>query len=203
MTTLAIQSSGVCMDLYRPCAESVKAQDIITCLKNINRYAGSTRLSVAAHSAFCATLTKYTPQDVSSKDRLYHLMILHDAHEAYTGDVINPCMAALKEIQAMLFGLQNVNIHFCLDVLKTGIDKAIFEAAGVAPPSVLERGLMKKIDNDALDIEMKLFGAGNMPEHLSVYGDWLVNRLKSPEYRADLEAEFEAAINTMIWAKNE
>jgi hypothetical protein len=89
--------TGSAFDLANPSAASVHLVDIVHALSCINRYTGQFPfpLSVAQHSVL---LSQVCPAE-------YRLeVLLHDVHEAYTGDVSAPLKTllgpTLKEIEA-------------------------------------------------------------------------------------------------------
>lgn len=80
--------SGIAFDLLEPRAEDVRLDDIALALSRINRFAGHTHMAgynVAQHSYLVMDLM---PQHCSPHLKLAAL--LHDAHEAYTGDITTP-----------------------------------------------------------------------------------------------------------------
>lgn len=88
-----ITYSGVKFDLLNPKPEMVLIKDIAHALSNICRFTGHTQqfYSVAQHSVECSRLV------TSSGYRLESL--LHDAHEAYIGDVATPLKRLLPDYQ--------------------------------------------------------------------------------------------------------
>lgn len=82
--------------------------------------------------------------------------LLHDAHEAYTGDITSPVHQALSELgRAMGVGFQGNDIGHVIDALKAGIDKAILSAAGLAMPSQDIRSVIKVMDIRMLATERR------------------------------------------------
>ena len=79
--------SGTAVDLIQPDPETIRLDDIAHHLARIHRYTGGTEWSVAAHSLCVAML-------VPREFRLEAL--LHDAHEAYVGDVSSPMKSAMR-----------------------------------------------------------------------------------------------------------
>lgn len=106
-------AAGVAFDLEAPRAEDVRAGDLAHALAGINRFGGHLRVphySVAQHSILCAVLLWQR-----TRDRLATTAaLLHDAHEAYTGD-----------LKAPLKALINACAPGCLRDLEGGIDHAI------------------------------------------------------------------------------
>lgn len=88
--TWMLTHSGRKMDLAAPASHAVHTSDISHALGNLCRFGGHTRsfYSVAQHSVLVATLLP---------DELKLAGLLHDAAEAYLGDVIQPLKLLLKE----------------------------------------------------------------------------------------------------------
>lgn len=82
--------TGQIFDLWNPIPEQVSIPDIAHALSNICRFGGHTRVhySVAQHSVLVSS-------QLNSKDALVGL--LHDAAEAYVGDMVKPLKNALPE----------------------------------------------------------------------------------------------------------
>jgi hypothetical protein len=78
-----------------PQIECLKIEDIAHALAHINRFTGHTwrAYSVAEHSIICA-------QKASPEAKLHALM--HDAHEAYLGDVSGPLKALIGPVYKQL-----------------------------------------------------------------------------------------------------
>lgn len=90
--TWILTRSGVRFDLLNPTPDMINAFDIALALSRINRFNGHTNTpyTVAEHSIRVAAL-------VSPQYRLQAL--LHDAAEAYIGDISSPLKAMLPEYQ--------------------------------------------------------------------------------------------------------
>lgn len=83
--TSMLMFSGDYFDFADPCPENIHLEDIAHGLSNINRFNGQTPkpFSVATHSVNCYFL--------AGIDRhLCREALMHDAHEAYVGDMIWP-----------------------------------------------------------------------------------------------------------------
>lgn len=76
-----------CIDVFNLKPEDIKIEDIITALPNICRFGGriNTHYSVAQH---CVELARWLSNN--NKVELVPLALLHDACEAYIGDIIYP-----------------------------------------------------------------------------------------------------------------
>jgi hypothetical protein len=107
--------TGRVFPLIDPMQEDVRWPDVIYALAHINRFTGHAgTYSVAQHSCLVA---EQLPHDM----KLYGL--LHDAHEAYIGDVSTPLKKTLK----MMYGL---NLWSLVD----SVDEAIHLAADLPHP---------------------------------------------------------------------
>jgi hypothetical protein len=116
--------SGKKFDLLFPKVEQVDLRDIAFHLSHTPRYAGATGgYSVAQHSLHVAN-------EMPFPHRAYGL--LHDAHEAYIGDITRPVQAALGEILDS-YCEQGALAH-ALEIMKREIDRVIHEACGLPWP---------------------------------------------------------------------
>ena len=90
--------SGIAFDLLRPRAEDVSLVDVAGHLSKINRYAGATLgpigPSVAQHSVHVSRILEVwgAPLEVQREG------LLHDAPEAYYGDVSSPVQRAMRAV---------------------------------------------------------------------------------------------------------
>lgn len=131
-------ASGVRFDLEQPQAAMVNIDDIAWSLARQSRYLGHTKgepYNVALHSVWVAD---YLLRRTCS-DRLALLGLLHDAHEAYCGDIIRPMADALGPTD--------------LPSIKWVIQKAVWEAVGITPPADNEQRLINTADEQALIFE--------------------------------------------------
>jgi len=115
---LKTMPSGVMFDFAAPRPEMVTLYDIWYCLARINRWGGNIEpvtYTVAQHSLVTASACRL-PQS-----RVYAL--LHDAAEAYIGDLPTPLKLWLENAGAGILGLE-MRILF----------GAIFPAFGINPP---------------------------------------------------------------------
>ncbi len=152
---VAVTYGGARFDLLHPRPEAVDFGVIAEHLSKIARFSGATYTpySVAQHSIVVADAL---PPEL----RIYGL--LHDAPEAFTGDIPAPFQSALAGFPAAANGLA---------VLHDNIAAAIWRAAGVPPPSraiatqVLRADLMAR-KSEARDLipgaDPEDFGPGPM-----------------------------------------
>lgn len=161
--------------VLRPCHEEVELEDIAHSLANLCRYNGHTKhfYSVAQHSVYVSQVLL----DWTGDRKLALLGLLHDAAEAYMGDVTRPLKAALDE-----------RAPGVLRKVEDRIQEAILErfALGRAPAEIVSgtyqdmvwetagAAWVKQADNVVLAAEMRdLLGApksnvgkwgGDLPE---------------------------------------
>lgn len=85
-------------DFLNPRVEDVELSDIAFALSHINRYTGHVGpYSVASHSLHVARIV----ETVLGRADLVLEALLHDAHEAYVGDVTAPLKRLLPEFQTI------------------------------------------------------------------------------------------------------
>lgn len=117
------------------------AEQIARQLGKLCRYAGATpdHWSVARHSLLVAALAPDDPEH-----RLAAL--LHDAHEAFTGDILRPMTAMLCSFSRReITGTQQA------------IDRALYALIGFDPCPVVLKGVVMA-DDTACKLEMQLLG---------------------------------------------
>jgi uncharacterized protein len=147
-----LTSSGRRVEILNPRPDSINIADIAHALGNIPRFTGhtKTRWSVAMHSmlvAWILRLGNYSP-------RVQLLGLLHDAHEAYTGDVATPLKRALAlasidgkgALKRIEDGLDRA-IHAHFDLIATGDDKLAIKAADLLALATEFRDLMPATSN--------------------------------------------------------
>jgi hypothetical protein len=155
--TKILTYSGVVFDLIEPKAADVRFDDIVAPLSRIGRFNDhlAERVTLLQHSLLVADLVGY-------KARPYAL--LHDAHEAYIGDITTPVVQALDTA--------NYGTASAVAALKYRIDRAIYEAFGLPWPSEAILDEIKDADLMALSIEQEGFADSG--------SDWLWAGLPEP-----------------------
>lgn len=128
------------IDLRHPRPEDIDIKDIAAGLSKICRFGGQCQefYSVAQHSVLVAHL---------ASPPLSAVGLLHDAAEAYLGDVVKPLKVILGD---------------CYSDLEHAFERAIFRNFGLQPD--LKQNI-KEMDVWALHIENEAFRHGN-PGHL-------------------------------------
>lgn len=131
--TYLVTRSNVKFDLVNVSAVNVRLEDIAWSLARIPRFIGHSRAfrSVAAHSVSCAALARRFRES----ERVQLLCVLHDAHEAYLGDLISPVVNVMPlEVAQWWVGLKN------------RVQQAIWERFHVSPPDESEHMLISTYD---------------------------------------------------------
>lgn len=146
--------SGEYFDLSCPKAELVRVEDIAYALSRLSRFNGHTLrwtpLTVAQHSVLVAELTAQITTD--NQEQLYAL--LHDAHEAYIGDITYPVKRALLALMS--------DYGDPIAKLKDNVQAAIHAKVGLPwpVPEIWARDI-KLADSAALVLEKDHFMPGN------------------------------------------
>lgn len=139
-------ASGGKFHLHDPSPEEVCLRDIAESLAKACRFNGHTQFfySVAQHSCLVMDL-------LTSVEALPY-GLLHDAHEAYTGDLITP----MRHVLTMQAG------YDVWEEITKDIDRAIHEAFGLKwPPHPTLLKLVEEADRQALATEKRdLMGKG-------------------------------------------
>jgi hypothetical protein len=141
--------SGRAFPLVDPEPSDVHWPDVCYGLAHNNRYAGHAgAYSVAQHSILVANA-------LPKEYRLYGL--LHDAHEAFIGDITRPVNKAIIHLANRMCGDHvAADVEDVLTDLKYGIDKAIFAKAGLNPiPSQEIREMVHVADVRTLAAEVR------------------------------------------------
>jgi len=161
-------ASGLVVDLVTPTPETINIRDIAWSLSRLARYNGHTLgdfpYSVAQHSCWVANRVMSKTNDKSFA--LYAL--LHDAHEAYTGDMVSP-MKWLDRLS-----------HIIKDI-EFSLQQAIHTAVDMPPTRKAVRDAIKQADKEALAVEAyHLMPSRGRDWNLPVVSDDLLNAFESP-----------------------
>jgi len=173
--------TGRRFDLIYPQARDVCAADLAHHLGYQGRYAGAARQhwATAQHSIIVAAAVWARTHD---KTATAH-GLLHDAHEAYTGDQIHPLKIALAEVCAAG--------RDALREIARGCDHAIWQWAGIAPPDIATAKLIKDLDQGAVLALERSLQLGPAP------APWINDELKvrplSPE-------DLDTTVGGEIWS---
>jgi len=147
---VAAARDGRSIDLLSPTADRIDFDEIAHTLANINRYAGSFEkpISVAQHTIIAVDAAPFS---------LKPWVVLHDAHEAFIGDLTRPTVSALECIAGGLELGAGLAFRRALDELRRRHDEAIYTAAGLPMPSVEQARQIEKYDLIALSTERRDF----------------------------------------------
>lgn len=132
--------SGALLNLVEPQIEDISFHDIARSLSNLSRFAGHgwKFYSVAQHSCVVAGLLP---------EHLRHHGLLHDAHEAFVGDISSPVKAALGKVIPGFSG--------AFRQIESRLIGLIYEKADFKLPTPAESAQVKKADLVALAIEQR------------------------------------------------
>lgn len=122
--------SGLYFDLAEPKSDTIRLEDVAHALAHLCRYTGhcSEFYSVAQH---CVIVSRYVPRELALAG------LLHDAAEAYIGDVARP----LKDLMKSMGGDYKAIEH--------RVEAVVEEAFGL-PEGILDAPEVKNIDTRAL-----------------------------------------------------
>ena len=131
--TWFVSRSGIIWDVAKPTVQMIHWPDVAESLAKQCRWNGHCRdfYSVAEHCILVSQL-------VTSDLRLHAL--LHDAHEAFLGDIIRPVKAVLGD---------------ALKEVEDRLDQVIYQAAVLDVPRGIDRTLIKDADMRALATERR------------------------------------------------
>ncbi len=141
--------SGHALDLLDPQPSQVWLCDIAMSLERMPRFNGHTTFrtwSIAHHSLLVANLVSQADDEDDASRRLAAL--LHDAHEAYIGDITSPLKMALCDLARAPI----------VDQISRPIQRVIHGRFGLPATLPLEwRKAIRHADMTALAIEASLF----------------------------------------------
>jgi len=139
--------SGAMVSLVDPEPFTIDIEDIARHLSKISRYNGATRTehgySVAQHSAWVAAAVEVFLDDPEDTGTVM-CALLHDAHEAYMGDITRP----LKS---------HPGLGSAFKLIERRLDIAIFVSLNVPMPLLHQKTVIKQADNWALALEARRF----------------------------------------------
>lgn len=114
---------GERIDLLRPDKTDIHLETIAYALAHTNRFGGHTRVpySVAAHSIHVSLILERDHGKAAAR-----VGLMHDAHEAYVGDMPTPIKKVLGDVWAVLEGIWQERIGQCF-----GLDYNACSRAGL------------------------------------------------------------------------
>lgn len=138
-------ASGRAFDLLQPDWRQVDFEvDIPEALARLARFTGHVRsgpYSVAQHCVIGADAVFQATRDKEAAAAF----LLHDAHEAYLGDIATPIVAALRKM-AGTFEKGDAAITFAINGIKERLDHAIYLAAGCPRAPADHQAIVKVYD---------------------------------------------------------
>jgi len=150
-------ASGLYMDLHAPHPSCVRAADIAAHLARLCRFTGACQgfYSVAQHSVLVGD---QLPLDDNGGTLLKLRGYLHDAHEAWTGDISTPMARRLYDHHRPSV------VENRLTILKADIDHAVMTAFGISwPPGEAAAGMIAAADRLAFLAEWRDLMPGEPP----------------------------------------
>lgn len=139
-------------------------EDVAEPLARIERFGSqmetSNIYSVAQHCVigFDAVLEETRNADAAA------YFLLHDAHEAYTGDIITPVSEFFSYLELELCGTSDV-VRTIIVTAKQRIDEAIWRAARLVPPARIHKAIVK-------DMDFRMFAAEQRQLRKPPAGGW-------------------------------
>lgn len=133
------------VDLIHPTADMINPLDVAMSLTRKGRFndLSNRPFSVAKHLMLCDALAQEHDEVKTDEDYLY--ILLHDAHEAYLGDLVRPMKALLGERAPGL-----------VEGMEMAMDVAIFERFGCPQPRAELVAARVEIDNLSLAAEKEV-----------------------------------------------
>jgi len=139
MSNFTITHSGNIVNLTNPEPRSISLHDIAHSLTNTKRFTGFSSYTIAEHSIVCALAVNVSGLNESGASFVRLCSLMHDFHEAYTGDIATP---VAREIgQSGMSPLRS---------LKRRMQKAIHQSLGVPACPVSCQSRIARIDREAL-----------------------------------------------------
>jgi 5'-deoxynucleotidase YfbR-like HD superfamily hydrolase len=146
--------TGQLVDIGNPDPSTINIEDIAWGLSRMSRFCGQTvtpiAYNVAQHSLFVAEEVDSILKANVSRLSLYQYSdivlkaLLHDAAEAYTGDLPSP-VKHLEKLRPIIIQIE------------TGLMNAIYLSLGIVGPTEEEEKLIKQADRIAQKIEAHAF----------------------------------------------
>jgi len=148
--------SGKLFNLLDPDPELICREEIARVLAHTPRFQGRARFSfgrawtVLDHLMLCGQLYRRDFHDQLDPVVDFHILV-HDAHEAYTGDISRP----LKE-----------QVPVTLGNIEDALDHAIYRHFGMFRPAETKQKVVKRYDEQAFSTEYRQFFLDKAPEWL-------------------------------------
>ena len=142
---------GKALDLLNPDPLMIDFAEIAETLAHLPRYAGNFEkpITVAEHTLIVFDAS--APEDRPAA-------LLHDAHEAFIGDIVTPTAKALEHLAGHLRGpAAAAAVGDAIRALKLRLDVAVAIAAGLDLPNEAQRKRLLAADLRALQTERRDF----------------------------------------------
>lgn len=154
--------SGQAFD-YAPSGQrTISIIDIARSLSRLPRFLGHTQNGMISVAEHCVVMAQFL-QDEGDSTRLQLLGLLHDAHEAYTGDLPKPFFEFLRSRYAV-----------DLNAYQADVQRDILRALDIEPATAAELQRLHEADLLLLAAERHLA----MPSSL----EWQTDNLAIPDY---------------------
>lgn len=128
---------GGCFDLVNPTVDMVDLRVIAMVLARVPRFGGQTGGGVLSVAQHCTEGARAIERDTGRRDWA-RAFLIHDAHEAYMGDIPTPVAQALAEHAGLIPGPIRAEaadiVKRAIKSLKATLDVVIHRAAGVPWP---------------------------------------------------------------------
>lgn len=146
--------SGKAFDLFYPDPKLVDFEnDVSSHLAKISRFSGATKGDVGYSVAQHCVVGAESIYEATGSTRLAAIFLLHDAHEAFCGDIATPTAKTLAEIANDMGEYGSTIVSDAIKELKGRIDGAVFAAAGVDLPDETESAAIKHHDVAMMNAE--------------------------------------------------
>ncbi len=149
-------NSGLFVDLANPKPSDFRIADIAHALSRLERFTGHTDVpcNVAAHSV--AVMRRVVARHPDANPSLYRAALLHDAAEAYVGDLNAPAKNVLRALSPAAAS--------AYDELEASIMDCIYRRFD-ADPSAHAHELVKEADRHVFRQEYHAWTTGGLPTH--------------------------------------
>lgn len=163
-------ASGRAFDLLHPDWRQVDFDvDISEALARIARFTGHVRSGPYSVAQHCVVGADAVFRDTGDREAAA-AFLLHDAHEAYVGDIATPIVGTLVDIAREIGGEMSAALmRACFRELKSRQDGAVFLAAGAATLKHAHQDIVHRYDIGMLATERaQLLGPSPKPWHRAI-----------------------------------
>lgn len=178
MSTIVHTFTGKRVDLLAPQPEDICIEDIAHALAYSTRFNGQTRVAITI-AQHCVVGSYLLAEPV-----LALAFLLHDAHEAYLGDLTQPVKAALREIAGAFTSFNEP--PDVVDVLASRLDDAIAAHFGMCRWTIHNEDI-KRVDRVLCQIEG---GIGGLFPNVHNAADPVFSDYRTPWGHVQAEAKF-------------